>query len=111
MIEISNDDIEYGDAIKNEAKSNVIDKTIDNLDYCKDIYNRAFIDIAINLKTALEHMQRRDVEKIQDELGTKVCCATNIVNNPNVTEVFAIIKQILFQDRHLSHRKKSCLCP
>ena len=52
LIEILNDDIKYGDAMKNEAESNVTDKTINNLDYCKDTYNLAFNDIVINLKTA-----------------------------------------------------------
>ena len=32
LIEILNDDIKCGDAIKNEVESNVIDKTINNLD-------------------------------------------------------------------------------
>ena len=72
------------------------EKTIDNLDYCKDTYNRAFIDTAIHLKTALEHMQRRDIEIIQDKLGAKVYRASDIVENPNVTEVLRLFNQYFF---------------
>ena len=42
-------------------------------------------------------MQRRDVEKIQDELGTKVYRASNIVENPNVTEVLWLFSQYFFK--------------
>ena len=97
LIEISNDDIKYGDAIKNEAESNVIDKTIDNLDYCKGTYNRAFNDIAINLKKTLEHMQRRHVKKIQYKLGTKVFRAIDIIDNPNITEVLQLFSRYFFK--------------
>ena len=93
LIEISNDDVKYGEVIKNEAESNIIEKTINNLDYCKDTYNRAFTATAIHFKTALEHMQRRDVARIQDELGTKVYRATDIADNPNVTEVLRLFSQ------------------
>ena len=111
LIEISNDDIKYGDVIKTEAESYVIDKTIDNLDYCKDTFNRVFNDIAINLKSTLEHMQRRDVEKIQDKLGTKVFGAIDIIDNPNVTEVLQLLSRYFLKTGTFPTGKKSCLCP
>ena len=96
LIEISNDNVKCGEAIKNKAESNITEKTIENLDYCKDTYNRAFTDTAIHFKSALEHMQRRDFEKIQDKLGTKVYRATDIADNLNVTEVLRLFSQYFF---------------
>ena len=39
LTKTSNGDVKYGEAIKNEAESNIIEETIDNLDYCKYTYN------------------------------------------------------------------------
>ena len=98
LTEISNDDVKYGEAIKNEAESNIIEKTVDNLDYCKDTYNQAFTDTAIHFKTVQEHMQRRDVEKIQDENSeTKVYRVTDIADNSNITEVLRLFSQYFFK--------------
>ena len=41
LIDISNDDMKYVKAIENEVESDIIEKTIDNLDYCKDTYNQS----------------------------------------------------------------------
>ena len=97
LIEISNDDMKYGEAIKNEAESDIMEKTIDNLDYYKNTYNRSYDDVAKHFKVVLEHMQRRDTEIIQNHLNTKIYRAFDIVDNPKVLEVLQLFGRYYFK--------------
>ena len=92
-------------------ESNIIEKAIDNLDYCKHTYNRAFIDVAKHLKIALEHMQRKDVEEIQYQLGSKVYRARDILDNPNVTEILQLFSRYYFKTGTLPTGKNLVYVP
>ena len=56
-------------------------------------------------------MQRKDVEKIQDELGTKVYRATDIVDNPNITEVLQLFSRYFFIGGTFPTRKNLVYVP
>ena len=45
LLEVSNNDVNYNNIEKTEERD-IIDKTVNNLNDCKDKYNKAFIDIS-----------------------------------------------------------------
>ena len=110
LLKVSNQDIKYS-VIKNQRERNIVDKTVNNLNYCKNIYNTAFIDITTYLRQALEHTHQEDIEDIQNDLKSRVYDVGEMMENPNYREVLQLSSQYYFKTGSFPIEKKLYLRP
>ena len=88
--ELFQDEDEYG-----EQKS-LVDQTFQNLNYCKQVYENVFDDLAHFFHRKLKETSDIFVEKMEEDLAREIFYQKKIKERENSTEVFKNFNQFFF---------------
>ena len=86
LIELSNNDIKSVDFI-DLGKKDITEKTFDNLQYCKDLYESGFYDTAIFFQKSLADLHDIFIEETKDDLRRELRYTKNVKEEQNPVEL------------------------
>ena len=99
LIYFSNNDLDdelFRDGEYDEQKS-LVDQTFKNLNYCKQIYENVFDDIAFFFHRKLKETPDIFVEKMEEDLAQEISYQKKLKEQENSTEVFKNFNQFFFK--------------
>ena len=99
LIYFSNNDLDdelFQDGEYDEQKS-LVDQTFENLNYCKQIYQNVFDDLAYFFHRKLKETPDIFVEKMKEDLAREIFYQKKIKEQENSTEVFKNFNQFFFK--------------
>ena len=86
----------FQDGEYDEQKS-LVDETFKNLNYCKQIYENVFHDLAYFFHRTLKETPNIFVEKMEEDLAREIFYQKKIKEQENSTEVFKDFNQFFFK--------------
>ena len=96
LIELSNNVLKRID-ITDLGEKDIIEKTFDNLQYCKDFYENVFYDTAIFFQKSLADLHDIFIERIEDDLRRELRYTKNVKEEQNPVELLKEFKRVDFQ--------------
>ena len=84
----------------NEEKS-LVDQTFQNLNYCKQIYENVFDDLAYFFHRKLKETADYFVEKMEEDLAREIFYKKKIKEQENLTVVFQIFNQFFLKQEDI----------
>ena len=110
LIELSNNNIKSID-FTDLGKKYIIEKTFDNLQYCKDFHESVFYDTEIFFQKGLVDLHDIFIHKIEDDIRCELRYTKNVKEEQNQVELLKKIDQFFFKTGRFSSSSKLAIIP
>ena len=94
-----------------DVQNSLVDQTFKNLNYCKQIYENVFDDLAYFFHRKLKETPNIFVEKMEEDLAREIFYQKKIKEQENSTEVFKNFNQFFFKTGRFSGSENLAIIP